>query len=208
MTMTPITRLLISAGLSLVSLTGSLVQPAYADNSRMVQRLLSELGLDPISCGSLGSEISVYDQDDHRTCARSSAQYPAGSYFFDRDTYSIRRLGSAVAAAPAPVPAPAPVAPPAQTVYSPVPNPTYPYPYATPMPVAPVLGPTIFVSSNPGVPVDPSISAQISASLAARGLSLASCSANPGVVVLVGGYTACAYPTPTYPAGRYSLTMQ
>lgn len=216
MNIAKMTRLIV-ASLSIVGLTGSFVSPAYADNNRLVQRLLLEMGLDPLQCGTMGSEISIYDEkDDNRTCARSTAQYPAGSYFFDRGSYSIRRLGGeATATAPAASAQPAVTQPSYQTS-----NPTYqggPYPGSYPgvggtypplvMPTL-ALGPTIFVSSNPSVPVDPTISAQISASLAARGLTLASCSANPGVVVLVGGYTACAYPTPSYPPGRYSLVLQ
>ncbi|WP_196797406.1 hypothetical protein [Gloeocapsa sp. PCC 7428] len=51
------------------------------------------------------------------------------------------------------------------------------------------------------------ISAQINASLAAKGLSLTSCSANPGVVMMMDQYMACAYPTSIYPPGRYSLAF-
>jgi hypothetical protein len=58
---------------------------------------------------------------------------------------------------------------------------------------------------NPNQPVPADITAQITASLAGRGLSPVSCSANPGVTVLIGQYMACAYPTPSYPAGRYTL---
>lgn len=175
--------------LSLALLTSGLLisaaNPAYADNDRKVKRLLTEMGLDPVECGSLGSEISVYDQDDRRTCARATSAYPAGSYFFDRDTYSIRPLGVANSQ----------LQPPA------MPIPTAPVPAATP-------SPAILLSSNPSLPVDPVVSAQISASLMARGLSPMTCSANPGVVVFVGGYMACAYPTPAYPAGRYTMVLR
>jgi N-acetylmuramoyl-L-alanine amidase len=67
--------------------------------------------------------------------------------------------------------------------------------------------PSIVLTSNPSQPVSPVISAQISAALAAKGLTLASCSANPGVVIMMASYMACAYPTDIYPAGRYSLTF-
>lgn len=178
-------KFFLSLMLAVSGLSLSWASPAQADNSRRVQRLLNELGLDPVECGSFGSEISVYDQDDRRTCARATVQYPAGSYFFDRDTYSIRPLGNANAQ------------PFGQTVVA-------------PLPVAPpvVSGSSILLISNPNVPIDPTVSAQISASLMARGLTPATCSANPGVVVLVGGYMACAYPTFAYPAGRYSLVLR
>jgi N-acetylmuramoyl-L-alanine amidase len=65
----------------------------------------------------------------------------------------------------------------------------------------------ILFTGNPTQPVSPVISAQISAALAAKGLTLASCSANPRVVIMMGSYMACAYPTDIYPAGRYSLTF-
>lgn len=221
MNVAKLTRLMV-ATLSITGVASFMIHPAYADNNRLVQRLLYEMGLDPIACGTMGSEISVYDdKDDNRTCARSTAQYPAGSYFFDRDSYSIRRMGGeTTATAPAQPPVQPPVTQPSYPSYptyppAPYPSASYPtYPpgvggtYPVPVPPAPAPGPTIFVSSNPSVPVDPTISAQISASLAARGLTLASCNANPGVVVLVGGYTACAYPTQSYPPGRYSLRMQ
>ncbi|OKH25355.1 hypothetical protein NIES1031_13300 [Chroogloeocystis siderophila 5.2 s.c.1] len=59
----------------------------------------------------------------------------------------------------------------------------------------------------PSQPVSPVIGAQINASFAAKGLSLTACSANPGVVVMMDQYMACAYPTHTYPSGRYSLAF-
>lgn len=181
-------KFLLSLALLTSGLTTAWARPAHADNNRMVQRLLSEMGMDIVECGSLGSEISVYDRDDRRTCARATQTYPAGSYFFDRDTYSIRPLGVANSQPQSPVPVPVPVAPVA-------------VPTVTP-------GASILVSNNPSLPVDAITSAQISASLMARGLTPAACNANPGVVVFVGGYMACAYPTPAYPAGRYSLVMR
>ncbi len=69
------------------------------------------------------------------------------------------------------------------------------------------MNPSVLLTSNPSQPVSPVISAQINAALAARGLTLASCSANPGVVIMAGSYMACAYPTDLYPPGRYSLTF-
>jgi len=69
------------------------------------------------------------------------------------------------------------------------------------------MNPSVLLTSNPSQPVSPVISAQINAALAAKGLTLASCSANPGVVVMMGSYMACAYPTDIYPPGRYSLTL-
>ncbi len=69
------------------------------------------------------------------------------------------------------------------------------------------MNPSVLLTSNPSQPVSPVISAKINAALAARGLTLASCSANPGVVIMAGSYMACAYPTDLYPPGRYSLTF-
>lgn len=73
-------KFLISLALLATGLITSAPRPAYADNSRMVQRLLTEMGLDTVKCGSLGSEISVYDYDDRRTCAHPTVAYPAGRY--------------------------------------------------------------------------------------------------------------------------------
>ena len=69
------------------------------------------------------------------------------------------------------------------------------------------INPSILLTSNPSQPVSPVISAQINAALTAKGLTLASCSANPGVVVMMGSYMACAYPTDLYSPGKYSLTF-
>lgn len=69
------------------------------------------------------------------------------------------------------------------------------------------MNPSVLSTSNPSQPVSPFISAQINAALAAKGLTLASCSAAPGVVVMIGSYMACAYPTDVYPPGRYSLAF-
>jgi hypothetical protein len=80
--------------------------------------------------------------------------------------------------------------------------PYYPSPA---LPTSQPSGQTILRVGSPEQPVPIDISAQISASLAGRGLSPVSCTLNPGVTVLVGQYMACAYPTPSYPAGRYTL---
>jgi len=97
--------------------------------------------------------------------------------------------------------------------YSPQPQPTVIQPsYYTPQPQPqpPNLTPqpassTILMVGNPNQPVPVDIAAQISASLAGRGLSAVACNLNPGVTILVGQYMACAYPTPSYPAGQYTL---
>lgn len=105
---------------------------------------------------------------------------------------------------------PTPVAQP--PYYSPQPQSQPPYyspqPQPQPQPPTPVAQPsssTILMVGNPSQPVPIDITAQISASLARRGLSPVACDLNPGVTVLVGQYIACAYPTPSYPAGRYTL---
>lgn len=97
-------------------------------------------------------------------------------------------------------------APPAQPTTSVAQPPYYAPPPSAQPPLTPQpAGSTILMVGNPSQPVAVDIAAQISASLAGRGLSPVACNLNPGVTVLVGEYMACAYPTPSYPAGRYTL---
>ena len=214
--------LLASVSLFIPSLALLSAQPAYADrydnDARLQRRLEDFFGLNTVQCGSRGREISVYDQDDNRACARATDEYPPGVYFFDRQNGELRAAGGNRPAASNSNPGNAatpPSNPQPMSGYTGAPTPgtvlqpggfVYPNGVQGSIP-AQVTGPSILVNNNPAQQVDPGIGAQIAASLQNRGLALAACSANPGVVVLIGSYTACAYPTPTYPAGRYALTL-
>ncbi|MBI4781438.1 MAG: hypothetical protein HY785_08930 [Oscillatoriophycideae cyanobacterium NC_groundwater_1537_Pr4_S-0.65um_50_18] len=185
-----------------------------------MDRLLAGQGLVRTECSPGVAEIWVSLEDS--VCAVPTAQYPAGRYYFDERGFTITPVGgSNTATQPATQPpyvyqTPAPVAPP--YVHQPTASVAPPYVYQTTTPVAPpsygystlpvpapAASPAILMVGNPSQPVSPDISAQISASLAGRGLTPVSCSLNPGVTVLVDQYMACAYPTPSYPAGRYTL---
>jgi hypothetical protein len=111
---------------------------------------------------------------------------------------------------PSPVPTSVPTGQPSYyptLTPTPTPVPTGQPSYQAPpaLPTSQPSSPTILRVGNPNQPVPIDVSAQISASLAGRGLTPVSCALNPGVTVTVGEYMACAYPTPSYPAGRYTL---
>lgn len=80
-------------------------------------------------------------------------------------------------------------------------------PPPVPPPVAMVL-PPMFDNLNPGQPLAPNVVAGINVAMSGQGLSPAPCSANPIVLITINNrYTACAYPTSTYAAGRYQMTL-
>lgn len=194
-------------------LSVSLVAAAFtvAPNSanareNKIDQLLIQHGLNPTKCGP--GVVAVWVNLNQQACAVPNAQYPAGTYRLTND------FQIAVISTPQPnnQATPATNAHPTINVfnvgtpgnYSSTPNyPNTPGGYPPPT----MTTPSVVFTSNPSQPVSPVISAQINASLAAKGLSLTSCSANPGVVVMMNQYMACAYPTSIYPPGRYSLAF-
>lgn len=162
-----------------------------------IDRVLAANGLIKTDCAPNVVEIRL--SLEKAVCAVPTAQYPAGSYYFNEQGFAITRVGSSTAVTTQPAQQPT-----QQTVIvMPQTTPSLPSGYV--QPVSPV-GPAVLNVSNPSYPVSDVMAAQISASLAGRGLSPAACSANPGVTVVIGGqYLACAYPTPQYPAGRYAM---
>ncbi len=170
---------------------------AGAASASGIERVLAANGLVKTDCAPGVVEIRL--NLDRSVCAVPTAQYPAGSYYFNEQGFAITRVGSSVAVT-------TPVQPTQQTVIVMPTTPTLPSGYVVPaQPVTPV-GSTVLNVSNPSYPVSDVLAAQISASLASRGLSPAACNMSPGVTVVIGGqYLACAYPTPQYPAGRYAM---
>lgn len=167
---------------------------AGAASASGVERVLAANGLVQTDCAPGVVEVRL--SLNRSVCAVPTMQYPAGSYYFNEQGFAITPVGSSVAVT-------TPVQPTQQTVIVMPTTPTLPSGYV--QPVTPV-GPAILNVSNPSYPVSDVLAAQISASLASRGLSPAACNVNPGVTVVVGGqYLACAYPTPQYPAGRYAM---
>jgi hypothetical protein len=63
----------------------------------------------------------------------------------------------------------------------------------------------ILNSYDPYSPVSPVVETHIRGILAKRNISLASCSQTPLSIFQIGQYTACAYPSVYYPAGRYQV---
>jgi len=173
---------------------------APANNSG-INQVLAMYGLIPTACNV--GVVQVMVSIEQSVCAYPTSQYPSGTYFLNQQDFSLRPLG-----VPQPPVVPTPVPTP---VVMPTPQPTVPPIYGpqgtTPGAVInlPPTGMSIVVIGSPGQTVPPDISAQISASMAARGLTLVSCSANPPVTVTTGQYMACANSTATYPAGRYVI---
>lgn len=161
-----------------------------------IDRVLAANGLIKTDCAPGVVEIRL--SLEKAVCAVPTAQYPAGSYYFNEQGFAITRVGSSTAVPVQPAQQPA-----QQTVI------VMPQPSSLPggfvQPVTPV-GPSVLNVNNPSYPVSDVLMAQIGASLAGRGLTPAACNANPGVTVVISGqYLACAYPTPQYPAGRYAM---
>lgn len=183
--------------LSAVLAMPSLAMFAGAASASGVERVLAANGLVETDCAPGVVEVRL--SLNRSVCAVPTTQFPAGSYYFNEQGFAITRVGSSVAVTT--------TAQPTQPTVIVVPTtPTLPSGYVMPaQPVTPI-GPTVLNVSNPSYPVSDVLAAQISASLASRGLSPAACNMNPGVTVVVGGqYLACAYPTPQYPAGRYAM---
>jgi hypothetical protein len=152
-----------------------------------LNRILASSGLVSTGCMPGVVEIKVSGNLGRSACAVPTAQYPAGLYVLNQEDYSISPVG---------------VRQQAPAVY---PSPVFPVTTPIAVPTAPTVVPAILVQNSPSQYVSPDISAQITASLMGKGLTPVSCSANPGVTVLIGNYLACAYPTATFPPGRYSM---
>ena len=181
------------------------------NNDQELSRILTSYGLVPTDCNPGAVEIKVSSNLDRSVCAVPTAQYPSGLYVLNQQDYSISPIGNRQPAAPQ-SPQSSPYPQPAQPVQQPYYPPQQPFsqPSQPSQPILQVLQngqpqSAVLMVGNPSQPVPSDITAQITASLAGRGLSPVSCSANPGVTVLIGQYMACAYPTPSYPAGRYTL---
>jgi len=208
---TKLTTSLLSISLAASGFITSFSNPASAKEKSNANQLLIQHGLNPINCGP--GVVAVWlNLNQPPSCAIPNAQYPAGTYRLTNDFQIAPVTGQKN-----PTPQPNNQASPAThgnptinviNVGTPgsYPAPTYTNtPGGYPPPT--ITTPSIVFTSNPNQPVSPVISAQINASLTAKGLSLTSCSANPGVVVMMDQYMACAYPTSTYPPGRYSLAF-
>ncbi|PIG94354.1 hypothetical protein [Gloeocapsopsis sp. IPPAS B-1203] len=183
--------------------------PANARGNK-IDQLLIQHGLNPTKCGP--GVVAVWVDLNQQACAVPNAQYPAGTYRLTNN-FQLAAISQQTS-----IPQPNNQATPTNNG-----NPTInvfnvgtpgSYPAAPTYPNTPggyppptMTTPSIVFTSNPHQPVSPVISAQINASLAAKGLSLTACSANPGVVVMMDQYMACAYPTSVYPPGRYSLAF-
>lgn len=190
--------------LSAVLAVPTLSMFAGAASASGIDRVLASNGLIKTDCGPGVVEIRL--SLEKAVCAVPTAQYPAGSYYFNEQGFAITRVGSSIAVNQ-PTQQPSTTTVVVQQAPSAAANLPYGYvqPVAPVVPVAPV-GPAILNVSNPGYPVSDVLAAQIGASLASRGLTPIACNANPGVTVVISGqYLACAYPTPQYPAGRYAL---
>jgi hypothetical protein len=169
---------------------------AGAASASGINRVLAANGLVRTDCAPNVVEIRL--NLEKSVCAVPTAQYPAGSYYFNEQGFAITRVGSSTAVSQ-------PTQQPSTTTVVVQQAPASNLPYGYVQPVAPV-GPAILNVSNPSYPISDVLAAQISASLASRGLTPAACNVNPGVTVVISGqYLACAYPTPQYPAGRYAL---
>lgn len=195
---------------SLVAAAFTVTPDSASAKGNKIDQLLIQHGLNPTKCGP--GVVAVWVNLNQQACAVPNAQYPAGTYRLTNN------FQLAAISQQNPTPQPNNQATPT-TNGNPTINvinvgtpgsypsaPTYPNtPGGYPPPT--ITTPSIVFTSNPNQPVSPVISAQINASLAAKGLSPTSCSANPGVVVMMDQYMACAYPTLTYPPGRYSLAF-
>ncbi|HEY9695958.1 MAG TPA: hypothetical protein V6D10_01615 [Trichocoleus sp.] len=183
-----------------------------------LNRILATYGLVPADCNPGVVEIKVSSNLDRSVCAIPTAQYPSGLYVLNQQDYSISPIGNRQSIGQPPQqqnvqPAQTIYVQPSQPFQQPVYQPQQPFNQPVYMqPSQPIQvqqnGQTqsaVLMVGNPSQPVPTDITAQITASLAGRGLSPIPCSANPGVTVLIGQYMACAYPTSSYPAGRYTL---
>lgn len=183
--------------LSAVLAVPTLALLATSASASGIDRVLASHGLLRTECSPGVVEIRM--SLEKSVCAIPTATYPAGAYYFNEAGYTIT---PAATARPATTPLPVqPTQPTTVIIQTTTPGGYLPGGMVQPA----VPGPAILNVSSPDYPVSDALVAQIGASLASRGLTPAACNVNPGVTIVVGGYLACAYPTPQYPAGRYAL---
>ena len=188
----PIQTLLGASVIGMLSGISLRVPAIRAQVNYDIDVVLSAFNLQRTRCKS-GNFVVIAVQGIGQVCAFPTQNYPAGIYRLNPQTYEMHAVGVSQPpqALPVAVPPPPPVLP------------------GTPGPL-PVGGPatpspSIMDSLNPYHPVSPTIEVHIRGMLAKRGISLASCSQTPLTIFRIGRYTACAYPTPNYPAGSYQV---
>ncbi|XWK90805.1 MAG: serine protease [Phormidium sp.] len=155
----------------------------------------AEIDLRPNSTAGLVLGIPI-DQYDKWVAASNPTSSPN-----EIQSPSPSRLVQPVVTAPQPLPAPVAAAP-----YSPPPQPSPPPVAAAP---SQIPLPTYIVLSNPQSNQSISnseIIARVDSILARFGLQPTACTVEPRVEIVGVQYTACAYPTSNYPAGRYGIT--
>jgi len=163
-------------------------------NNPGVNRILAMYGLIPAACNVGVVQVMVSLQES--VCAYPTSQYPSGTYVLNQQDFSLRPVGGTTTTPPVPQPV--------ETTQPSLPG-TW-SPQGTIVPDSPASSsPSIVVIGNSSQAVPTDISAQISSSMAARGLTLMACNANPPVTIVVNSYMACANSTATYPPGRYTL---
>ena len=210
---TKITASLLSISLLTSGFAASLSSPASAKPNGTDQ-LLMQYGLTPVSC-SPGVVTIWIDLNKKPVCAIPNSQYPAGVYRLTSELGIASISGKPSTTTPPASNQTSPSTPPnsSQAVTVNVGTSAAPAGYPSPTNITPPIVPSpritppIVFTSDPSQPVSAVISAQINASLAAKGLTLTSCDASPEVVIAIGSYMACAYSTPMYPPGRYSLAF-
>ncbi|MEM9136884.1 MAG: hypothetical protein AAGB01_06000 [Cyanobacteria bacterium P01_F01_bin.42] len=154
--------------------------------AKSIDTILSGYQLQRTSCKS-GSFV-VISVKNNQYCAFPTQSYPAGIYRLNPDTFELHSIGGSTGLVGTPPPPP-------------VANPYPSLPVGGPV----VPSPSIYDNFNQYNPVSPAHEVHIRGMLAKRGISLASCSQTPVTIFTIGRYTACAYPTPSYPAGRYQV---
>jgi hypothetical protein len=173
--------LVIAAGLLPFVLAAPRAEAATYD----IDTIFSGYGLQRTKCKSGNYVVITVERKEY--CAFPTAQYPAGVYRLEPNTHQIYSLGGAPQNAGG------------------FPN----GPSVTPLPVGgpaiPVAQPAILNTYDPYSPISPVAETHIRGMLAKRGISLASCSQTPLSIFTIGQYTACAYPSINYPAGRYQV---
>ncbi|HEY9826486.1 MAG TPA: hypothetical protein V6D19_13655 [Stenomitos sp.] len=167
------------------------------------QRLIP-YGLQPTSCNP--GVVLIYVGRDQSICAFPTANYPAGTYRIHPDTLQLLSVGinqSNSSQQPPAVPSQLP------TPYYPSTQPMQPWLFPLNAGGASLPTPSIIDNLNPHqYSVSPAIEVQIRNILSSRGISLASCGQSPTAIFMIGRYTACAFPSPNYPAGRYQIETQ
>ena len=174
--------LIIAAGLLPFVLAAPKAEAASYD----IDTIFSGYGLQRAKCKSGNYVVITVERKEY--CAYPTAQYPAGVYRLEPNTHQIYRLGGGN-----------------PTVAQPPVLPLPPAPIPVGGPAIPVGQPAILNTHSPYSPVSPVIETHIRGMLAQRGISLSSCNQTPLSIFTIGQYTACAYPSVNYPAGRYQV---